>query len=126
LNTFLILVNISWNSNRIITPKYTVCGLNSFARHRGLCTETHSGAHHWTQYTQWFVSKVYYYFFSTGTFFSEMAENIHYYAENSVSINWFYFRTVLYLQNAILISVITFLILKRPLKLSCKIIKLWN
>ena len=53
-----------------------------------------------------------------------MAENIHYYAENSVSINWFYFRTVLYLQNAILISVITFLILKRPLKLSCKIIKL--
>lgn len=32
-------------------------------RGRGLSTETHSGAYRWMQYTHWFVSEVYYYFF---------------------------------------------------------------
>ena len=62
--------------------------------------------------------------FSVPVLVSEMAENIHYYAENSLSVNWIYFRTVLSFLNVILISVITFLILKRPLRLSSKTIKL--
>jgi hypothetical protein len=57
-------------------------------------------------------------FFSLPVLVSEMAENIHYCAESSLFINWSYFRTVLSFLNVILIFVITFLILKRPHKLS--------